>query len=82
MKLCVLLAQGRVEACSKLSQDPKKVEAILAGLSEYVKAVGSSVMRAQLSCYISFLDDFEANKLRDQIEQERDSIRNYRKDLE
>ncbi len=81
-KEAMLLAQGRVEACSKLSQDPKKVEAILAGLSEYVKAVGSSVMRAQLSCYISFLDDFEANKLRDQIEQERDSIRNYRKDLE
>jgi hypothetical protein len=81
-KESLLLAQGRTQACSKLGQDPKKVEAILTALSEYVKAVGSAAVKAQLSAYEAFLDDFEADKLRDQIELERDSIKDYRKNLE
>ncbi len=81
-KESLLLAQGRAQACAKLGQDPKKVEAILAALSEYVKTVGSAAIKAQLSAYENHLDEFQADKLRDQIEHERDSIREYRKNLE
>ena len=81
-KESLLLAQGRAQACSKLGQDPKKVETILAAQSEYIKAVGSAAVKSQLSAYEAFLDDFGADKLRDQIEQERDSIKEFRKNLE
>lgn len=81
-KESLLLAQGRSQACSKLAQEPKRVEMILAALSEYAKAVGSAAVKTQLAAYEAHLDGFEADKLRDQIEQERDSIRAYRKNLE
>ncbi len=81
-KESLLLAQGRTQACSRLGQEPKKIEFILAGLSEYVRAVGSETVKALLSSYEAYLDDFKADKLGKQIEQERDSIRDYRKNLE
>jgi hypothetical protein len=53
-------------------------------LSEYKKTVGSAVLKPQLLAYAAHLDDFvdKADKLRAQIERERELILDYLDNLE
>jgi hypothetical protein len=81
LKEDLLLAQGRTAACGKLSADVKKTALIVSALDEYVKAVGSAKTKAQLSNYVTFLGEFPADKLADQIEQEGNLIEDYVRNL-
>jgi len=77
LKEDLLLAQGRIAACGKLSTDEKKTTLIVSALDEYVKAVGSAKTRAQLSDYLAFLKEFPAEKLAKQLEEEGNLIQEY-----
>jgi hypothetical protein len=77
-----LLAQGRIAACAKLSADEKNTALILSALSEYVAAVGSARTKEQLTNYLAFLKEFQAEKLAEQLEEEGNLIQQYVNSLE
>lgn len=81
-KEALLLAQGRIAACSQLCADEKKTALIVSALDEYVKAVGSAKTKSQLSGYLTFLREFQAEKLAVQIEEEGNLIQQYINSLE
>lgn len=80
----LLLSQGRVAACESLSRDQNRIGVILAALAEYKTAVGSTVVRPQLSAYAEYLVEHadSAGKLRKQIEHEQELILEYLQNLE
>ncbi|MGB9618872.1 MAG: hypothetical protein ACPL7K_00505, partial [Armatimonadota bacterium] len=78
----LLLAQGRIAACAQLCGDENKTALIGSALGEYVKAVGSATTKAQLSRYLEFLSEFQAEKLAKQMEEEGNLIQQYVNSLE